>query len=193
MRRSALPLVLISTLLLGGCALDMFGTDKPQRRQGMYDSLAGKRVKVDPKAALAMISDYRRGKGLNALRLDPQLTAMAQRQADAMAARGVMSHDVGGSFSSRLAASGIKSVASAENLGAGYYTLADAFSGWRQSPGHNANMLLPEATRFGIATANAPDSKYKVFWAMVVAGEPPKPPVGMVMGSDGPLRAVVTP
>lgn len=192
MRSFALTLVAASTLLLGGCALDMFGeNDKPVRRQGMYDSLASSRVKVDPKAAVAMISEYRRRKGLNELRLDPQLIAMAQRQADAMAAKGVMSHDAGGSFSSRLAASGIKAVASAENIAAGYHTLADAFSGWRQSPGHNANMLLPEATRFGIATANAPNSKYKVFWAMIVAGDPPKPPAGMVMGSQGPLRAVV--
>jgi hypothetical protein len=30
-------------------------------------------------------------------------------------------------------------------------------------------MLLPGATRFGIATAYAPGSKYKVFWALVLA------------------------
>lgn len=55
------------------------------------------------------------------------------------------------------------------NLSAGYRTLAEAFSGWRDSPEHNAVMLAPGATRMGIATAYAPGSKYKVYWALLVA------------------------
>ena len=55
------------------------------------------------------------------------------------------------------------------NLSAGYHTLAEAFSGWRDSPAHNAVMLAPRATRMGIATAYAPNSKYKVYWALLVA------------------------
>jgi len=57
----------------------------------------------------------------------------------------------------------------AENVGAGYHTLAQAFSGWRDSPPHRANMLLKGATRMGIAAAYAPKSKYKVFWALILA------------------------
>ena len=57
----------------------------------------------------------------------------------------------------------------AANLSAGYHTLAEAFSGWRDSPSHNAVMLDPTATRMGIATAYAPGSKYKVYWALLVA------------------------
>jgi uncharacterized protein YkwD len=54
-------------------------------------------------------------------------------------------------------------------VGAGYHTLAQAFSGWRDSPPHRANMLLNGATRMGIAAAYAPKSKYKVFWALILA------------------------
>ena len=48
-------------------------------------------------------------------------------------------------------------------------TLAEAFSGWRDSPPHRANMLLKDATQMGIAAAYAPGSKYKVFWALILA------------------------
>jgi uncharacterized protein YkwD len=54
------------------------------------------------------------------------------------------------------------------NFSAGYRTFAEAFSGWRESKVHDATMLAPRATRIGLATAQAPNSKYKIFWTMVV-------------------------
>ena len=56
-----------------------------------------------------------------------------------------------------------------ENIGAGYHTLAEAFSGWRDSPPHRANMLRSGVTKMGIAAVYAPGSKYKVFWALILA------------------------
>jgi uncharacterized protein YkwD len=100
---------------------------------------------------------------------------MAERQAQAMAASGTMSHEVAGAFSSRLAASGIKSTAG-ENLGEGYMSFDEAFSGWRSSAGHDANLLMPDATRFGIALAKNPSADYGAYWAMMVAAEQPTPP-----------------
>jgi uncharacterized protein YkwD len=58
--------------------------------------------------------------------------------------------------------------AAVENVGAGYH-LAEAFSGWRDSPPHRANMLKPGVTRMGIAAVYAPNSKYKVFWTLIMA------------------------
>jgi hypothetical protein len=55
-------------------------------------------------------------------------------------------------------------------IGTPYHTLADAFSGWRDSPPHRANMLNRSVTRMGIAAAYAPTSKYKVFWALILVG-----------------------
>ncbi len=99
---------------------------------------------------------------------------MAEAQAKEMARRNQVTHDPGGkNFNRRLAASGFNAQRAAENIGAGYHTLAEAFSGWRDSPSHNKNMLLSGATKMGIATAYAPNSKYKVFWALVLA-EPDK-------------------
>ena len=64
-------------------------------------------VPLDPAAATAMLNAYRASQISCAVWLDPALTAMAQRQADAMAASNQMSHDVAGNFPSRLAASGV--------------------------------------------------------------------------------------
>src|SRR5262245_19560517 len=49
-----------------------------------------------------MISQYRHAHGLSAVKTDPQLTAIAERQAKAMAASGVMDHNVAGSFAARI-------------------------------------------------------------------------------------------
>src|SRR5579863_7393983 len=64
-------------------------------------------VHLDPVAAVAMLTAYRASHGLSAVRLDPALTAMAQRQADAMVKANELSHDVAGNFTSRVLASGL--------------------------------------------------------------------------------------
>ena len=55
-----------------------------------------------------------------------------------------------------------------ENVSAGYHTLAEAFSGWRDSPPHRANMLKSGVTKLGIAASYAPNTKYKVFWTLIL-------------------------
>ena len=70
---------------------------------------------------------------------------------------------------SRLKAQGYDARAAVENISAGYHTLAEAFSGWRDSPPHRANMLNANVTKMGIAATYAPNTKYKVFWALVLA------------------------
>jgi uncharacterized protein YkwD len=132
-----------------------------------YVSMAKADAAVDAAMARDMIGAYRGNKGLGTLTLDPALQAAAQAEADAMAAADKPSS--ADAFKARLAASGIR--APAANLSAGYHTLAEAFSGWRESAQHNRVLLDPQATRIGIATAYAPNSKYKVYWALVVAAD----------------------
>jgi len=134
-----------------------------------YRSLAEAGVQVDAAAAASMISGYRSNNGLATVSVDPELMKLAEAQAQAMAGRDKLDHSVIRAFNERLAAQGYRAKTAAENIGAGYHTLAEAFSGWRDSPPHRANMLLNGATRIGIATAYAPKSKYKVFWALILA------------------------
>jgi uncharacterized protein YkwD len=119
-----------------------------------------------------MISRYRREHGLSAVKTDPQLTAVAERQAKAMAASGVMDHSVAGSFSSRISA--VNANRAAENIAAGTKSWAETFRMWQNSPGHNANLLQARADSVGVAVARNEQTRYKMFWAMVIAEKAPK-------------------
>ena len=126
-------------------------------------------VKLDPVQAGRLINGYRASQGLPPLRLDPQLTAMAQQQSNAMAAANSLSHDVGGSFTARIQQARLNTGRAAENLGAGYFSTEEAVAGWRASSGHDANLRLPDVTRYGIALTKAPNSSYGAWWTLVVA------------------------
>jgi uncharacterized protein YkwD len=68
-----------------------------------------------------------------------------------------------------MKSSGFDAKVAVEDISAGYHTLAEAFSGWRDSAPHRANMLNQNVTRMGIAAVYAPNSKYKVFWSLIMA------------------------
>jgi uncharacterized protein YkwD len=119
-----------------------------------------------------MISRYRREHGLSTVKTDPQLTAIAERQAKAMAASGIMDHSVAGSFASRI--SDARTGMAAENIAAGSKTWAETFRMWQTSPGHNANLLQAKADSVGVAVARNDQTRYKTFWAMVIAEKSPK-------------------
>ena len=99
-------------------------------------------MQVDAATAASMISGYRSNNGLPAVSVDPELMKLAEAQAQAMASRDKLDHNVIRGFNDRLMAQGYRARTAAENIGAGYHTLAEAFSGWRDSPPHRANMLL---------------------------------------------------
>ena len=152
-------------LLLAGCAAE----NQPAGQPSFYANLAQPGATLDAAAAASMISGYRANNGLPTVTLDPQLTELAQAQTAAMAKRDKLDHNVGKPFVQRLRGSGYNAKTAAENIGAGYHTLAEAFSGWRDSPPHRENMLLKGATRIGIAAVYTPSSKYKVYWTLILA------------------------
>ncbi len=156
---------LLGLAVLGGCADNYV----PKAEPSFYRNLAQPGAQLDAAAAASMISGYRANNGLPAVELDADLMRLAQSQADVMAKRDKLDHGAGKPFVQRLKASGYDAKRAAENISAGYHTLAEAFSGWRDSNPHRANMLLTGATRMGIAAVYTPGSKYKVYWAMILA------------------------
>jgi uncharacterized protein YkwD len=165
LRRGAQAAAIAALALLAACAGDRELPSEPS----FYNSMAKADVKVDAAAAASMISGYRKNNGLPEVAVDPELMKLAEAQAQGMASHDKLSHDIIRSFHDRLKGGGYRAYTAAENVGAGYHTLAEAFSGWRDSPPHRANMLLDGATRMGIAAAYSPKSKYKVFWALILA------------------------
>jgi uncharacterized protein YkwD len=153
-------------VVLTGCAGEIAtAPDQPS----MYLSMANGGARLDPVAAASMISLYRQNNGLGAVAVDPALMKLAEDQSSVMAARNKLDHDVKAPLAKRLNASGYPAAMAVENVSAGYHTLAEAFSGWRDSPPHRANMLKTGVTRLGIAASYAPNTKYKVFWTLILA------------------------
>ena len=147
----------------------MADTQAPEQPT-MYLSMANGGATLDPQAAASMISLYRQNNGLGARRgrsrSDEARRSSSRRR---WPSRNKLDHDVKGPLEKRLGASGYPAKLAVENVSAGYHTLAEAFSGWRDSPPHKANMLKNGVTKLGIAAIYAPNTKYKVFWTLILA------------------------
>lgn len=150
---------------LAACAAEGEKTSEPT----FYRSMAKSDVQLDAQVAASMISGYRQNNGLGPVALDPELTKLADEQARAMAARDRLDRNAAGALPERIRRARFDAKVAAENISAGYHTLAEAFSGWRGSPPHRKNMLLQGATRMGIAAVYAPNSRYKVYWSLILA------------------------
>lgn len=157
--------------LLLAAALALVGTSlhaAPSRRKAVRAQPAAQAALFHAGAAAAMISAYRAQHGLGPVVLDPRLTQAAAYQARANARSGTLSHDVGGSFQQRMAATGRRGY-SAENLGAGRMSFGEMFATWQGSSAHNTNLLVPRFRRVGVAYVDAPGSMYGRFWALTLA------------------------
>jgi len=141
--------------------------------------LAVTAVSVDAGAAANLISGYRATRGLSPVGVDGRLTRIAAEHARRMASANRLTHVLPGegSFQRRLAVGGFDAAVAAENIGAGYKSLAEALAGWQGSPEHDANLLRAGVSLIGIAVFQAPESDYKTYWSLVLA-EPYAPPVG---------------
>jgi uncharacterized protein YkwD len=113
----------------------------------------------------SMVSGYRHTHGLSAVKTDAQLTAVAERQAQAMARSGVMDHSVAGSFATRVSSTPV--AAAGENLARGTKSWAETMQLWEASSGHNANLLLPGATIVGVGVATN-ERTHEVFHTLVI-------------------------
>ncbi|MEA2920457.1 MAG: hypothetical protein QOF07_420 [Bradyrhizobium sp.] len=161
---------IIGLLALGGCAGEVATVEQPS----MYASMADAGARLDAQAAASMISLYRQNNGLGTVVVDPELMKLAESHSQAMASQNKLDHDVKAPLARRLNASGYPASLAVENVSAGYHTLAEAFSGWRDSPPHRANMLKNGVTKLGIAASFAPNTKYKVFWTLILAASDPR-------------------
>jgi hypothetical protein len=185
---SRLPLLLLAALIACGLSACAAVEERlPEGQPVFYRSLVPPGSEVDSAVAASMFSGYRANHGLGPLAVDPVLTRIAKEHAVAMAARRTVGHDVGnGNLDQRARRAGYDYARINENIAGGYHTLAEAFSGWRDSPDHKKNMLMRDATHMGIAVAQAPGYKYKVFWAMVVARPDDKKTVVLSGPGTGP-------
>ena len=122
-----------------------------------------------------LISDFRLKHGEKRVTLDSTLTRIAHDQAQAMAAKDQLDHNVLGHFNTRM--SPVGAGRAAENIAYGYESFPKTLDQWINSSGHRKNLLLSGATRVGVASVKSAKTG-RTYWAMVIAGdyERPKPP-----------------
>ncbi|WP_088691752.1 MULTISPECIES: CAP domain-containing protein [unclassified Rhizobium] len=109
---------------------------------------------------LALINAYRASRGLSPLAANGTLKALARQHSQYQAVRRAISHDGFRQRSAQARAAGL-SVVCSENVGVGYMTPQQLFSGWRNSPGHNTNLLRPNLRYAGVSVVGG----YSTFFA----------------------------
>jgi uncharacterized protein YkwD len=127
-------------------------------------------TKLDADKARDMINAYRQAKGLKPLKLNVQLTEAAKAHSRDLAKWDRISHygSDGSNPWDRVKRAGYNAKVAAENVGTGQASIDEVMKGWQDSPGHNKNLLLADATEMGIALVQDPKTEFKTFWTLVL-------------------------
>jgi uncharacterized protein YkwD len=128
------------------------------------------RTQLDAQMARDVINAYRKEKGLKPLKLNPELTEAAKNHSRDLAKWDRISHygSDGSNPWDRVKRVGYKARLAAENVGTGQIDFNEVIKGWKDSPGHNKNLLLGDAEHMGIALVQDPKSEFKSFWTLVL-------------------------
>ena len=125
---------------------------------------------LNAEMARDLINTYRKEKGLKPLKLNPELTEAAKGHSRDLAKWDRISHygSDGSNPWDRVKRSGYKARLAAENVGTGQIDFNEVMRGWKDSPGHNKNLLLNDADHMGIALVQEPKTEFKSFWTLVI-------------------------
>lgn len=125
---------------------------------------------LDAERARDVINQYRKDKGLKPLKLNAELTDAAKAHSRDLAKWDRISHygSDGSNPWDRVKRTGFQARLAAENVGTGQVNFNEVMRGWKESPGHNKNLLLPDATHMGIALVQDPRTEFKSFWTLVI-------------------------
>ena len=125
---------------------------------------------LNAEMARDVINAYRRERGLKPLKLNPELTEAAKNHSRDLAKWDRISHygSDGSNPWDRVKRTGYKARLAAENVGTGQIDFNEVMKGWKDSPGHNKNLLITDAEHMGIALVQDPKSEFKSFWTLVL-------------------------
>ena len=140
---------------------------------GAFEHRDYRNVRLDPNEALKLINRYRASKGLSKVALDVTLTQVAKKHSRDLAKHDRISHygSDGSNPWDRVERSGYAPQLAAENVGTGQLSIKEVMQGWKDSPGHNKNLLLPDAKHIGIALVYNAKTEYKTFWTLVLGSK----------------------
>lgn len=127
-------------------------------------------TRLDAERARELVNAYRKERGLKPLKLNVELSNAAKAHSKDLAKWDRISHygSDGSNPWDRVKRSGYNAKLAAENVGTGQTNIDEVFKGWKESPGHNKNLLLADAEHMGIALVQEPKSEFKTFWTLVL-------------------------
>lgn len=164
LRTAAVGLAVAAVALAGALG---FGGPARQAHALSNCTVADMTVDSQEAAFLTLINNYRAQNGLGALTLSTNLNRSASWLAIDMANKNYFSHSdsLGRSPASRAIDCGYP-MGAGENIAAGtvWDTAQEAFDAWRNSAGHNANMLNASYKQIGIARYYGSGSTYGWYW-----------------------------
>ena len=173
-RRRVLQALLGSAAALAGVA---------PRRFAWAHSAAEYCADTPEQEFLTLINNYRAANGRGTLSMGQRIGAAAQHHSADMANRNYLNHTTLGTSEGpreRMVAHGYPANTTywGENIYAGYgvqngvdlSSAQGAFNWWKNSPGHNANMLNPNYRVIGIDRTSNPNSQYRNYWTTDFGG-----------------------
>ncbi len=130
-------------------------------------------VQLTQASILAAVNEARRINGNHApMAYNGMLEIAARSQANLMAQKDQLAHNLGVTLRERVDAAGYHG-AVGENIAGGQQTLQQAIEGWLNSPGHRATLLSDKFTEFGLAVARVGGgrkSRYGIYWCFIAGG-----------------------
>lgn len=139
---------------------------------------------------LKLINDYRVNNGLGTLQVSVSLTNAADWMSNDMATKGYFSHtdSAGRDSFTRMQNFGYNfNTWLGENIAAGYSDAVNTFNQWKNSPGHNENMLHPSFKVIGIGRVANLGAYYRYYWTTDFGGV-----VDTILTPDIPLISTVS-
>jgi uncharacterized protein (TIGR03437 family) len=124
-------------------------------------------IDAEEQAFLKLINEYRVANGLGTLQVSLSLSTAADWMSNDMATKGYFSHtdSTGRDPFTRMKTFGYTyNTWLGENIAAGYSDAVNTFNQWKNSPGHNSNMLHPEFKVIGIGRVTNLGATYRYYW-----------------------------
>lgn len=180
MKRPRLLLTVLAGLALAGFAATI--AVAPAARAGPNCDIDAS-IDSEEQQFLELINDYRQDNGAGPLALSPALNRAAAWKSQHMVDANYFAHDdvpINRTWDDRIHDCGYNYPTwIGENIAAGNESAEDTFEQWRNSSGHNQNMLNSNYNAIGIGRAFGPNATYGWYWTTdfggVVDGPPPPP------------------
>jgi uncharacterized protein YkwD len=177
-KMAGITAVAIVTLFVGATAFERFIIFTP-----------GQFAAVIASSLVDLTNLDREGQGLSPLTTNPALRAAAQMKANDMAAKSYFAHDSPDGHDPWywFDKAGYRFSHAGENLAVYFSDSGDVNSAWMNSPEHRANLLNPQFTEIGIATAIGEYKGYQTVFVVQEFGTPSR-----IAAAEAPQQTVAT-